>query len=1082
MTLLIHLTKRLRNFHLLPLLLCTVATVYGQNETTITGTVYSETGTMPLPGVNITVEGKSIGTTTDFDGKYSLKVGSSDVLIFSYIGFKEIRKTVGGSNVIDVTMILDAEELEDVVLIGYGKQSRSTVTSALSNVDQAEMQKAPGANPLLQLQGKVAGLSLQIQDGQPGSNPQIFIRGGSSTSPEGDSPLFIVDGIIGSMRNISDLNPDDIKSVQVLKDAASTAIYGARAANGIIIIETKTGQTGKTQINLRLTSGIDTQQKKLPLLNARDYIYLSRKNTALFNTTNPDFFLTGGRFGMSTGNPRNSKNTLEFLDVYLQNYGQDYVADLINNQGWETMVDPVTGKKLIFQDNNYQDATFQNGQRTEVDFDISGGGEKVNYYFGLGYLNQDGIVRGTNYKNYSLLYKGNFKLSDSWSLNAKASLSIRDANAPNNYEWVLARSVILPPTYRKYYENGLPAPGEGISSFRNRLHEIYYKTKYNDLKVYRTTFQLGAVWDILPGLTFSPSAYYFSTEGVENYFEAYNETVTNRPASARHNLDRHLQFDGLLNYDLSFNNKHFFNTVLGTSYNHDYSYRMSGSGREALTDHIPTLNATSEETQRVSTTINYDAILSFFGRVNYHYDHRYMFSISARYDGSSRFAKNNKWGFFPGVSAGWNIHRENFFLPLSDVVSNLKLRASWGKTGNNSLSIFDSRGRYSTGYMYDGNVGILNTTLINDDLVWEETASYDIGMDIGLFDNRVNLLVDYYHKETSERLFNKPLWSSTGFSSIKSNFGTISNKGVEIELNARVIDNEDFSWDLGMTFAYNKGIVEELPQNGEDKNRIGGNFVYDPSTGGEIKVGGLAEGEQFGGRWAFNYLGVYQTDEQAANAPNDLNASGRTKLAGDAIFEDRNSDGLLDNRDMVFMGYIRPSKTGGIVNSFKYKNLSLRVVADWAVGHVIDNGFKARIMGSARNNNNAYEESLTNTWQYEGDDAIYPKYTVQSDYDYNFRNHNRWDYQIGNTGGGANNSLYYSKGDFLAFREVSLSYQFPKRIMDDLNLSGLELYVGVYNIGYLTRYDGLMPELYTGKDYGTYPRPRQINVGAKVSF
>ena len=227
---------------------------------------------------------------------------------------------------------------------------------------------------------------------------------------------------------------------------------------------------------------------------------------------------------------------------------------------------------------------------------------------------------------------------------------------------------------------------------------------------------------------------------------------------------------------------------------------------------------------------------------------------------------------------------------------------------------------------------------------------------------------------------------------------------------------------------------------------------------------------------------MYQTDAEAANAPNDINASGRTKYAGDAIFEDRNGDGMLDNRDMVFMGYIRPDKTGGIVNQFQYKGLSLRVVTDWAVGHVIDNGFKSRTMGSARNNNNAFEESLTNTWQHEGDDAIYPKYTVQSDYDYNFRNHNRWDYQIGNASGGGNNSLYYSKGDFLAFREVSLSYQFPKRVMDELNLSGLELYVGVYNIGYLTRYDGLMPELYTGHDYGTYPRPRQINVGAKVSF
>src|SRR5699024_9453479 len=448
---------------------------------------------------------------------------------------------------------------------------------------------------------------LQIQNGQPGSSPQIFIRGGSSTSPEGDAPLFIVDGLVSQgTRSINDLNPDDIESVQVLKDAASTAIYGARAANGIIIVKTKTGKEGKPVVNLRYTHGVEQQMEKLPLLNARDYVYLTRKNTVEFNKTNPDFYLEGGRYGMSTGNSRNSNNTLEFLDVYLRDYGQEYVDDLLANQGWETMEDPATGKMLIFQDNDYQGATFQTGGKQELDFDISGGTERARYYFGLGYLNEEGIVRGTDYRNYSALFNGDFKLSDKWSVNTKLTYQQRKSNAPNNYEWVLSRSVLMPPTYRQYYEDGLPAPGEGISSFRNRLHEIYYKTKYNDVNVYRTNIQIGANWDILPGLRFQPSVYYFTAEGIENYFEAYNQTVTNRPASANHNFDRHFQVDGLLTYTKQFGNGHNVNAILGGSYNNDYAYRMNGSGREALTDHIPTLNASSDITQRVSTTKSYD--------------------------------------------------------------------------------------------------------------------------------------------------------------------------------------------------------------------------------------------------------------------------------------------------------------------------------------------------------------------------------------------------------------------------------------------------------------------------------------------
>lgn len=1053
-----------------------------EKQVTVNGTVSDPTGE-PLPGVTVVVEGTANGTITDGSGRYAIRVPANSSLVFSFVGMKSQTVPVKSRTKADVTLEEETIGIDEVVAIGYGTQSRVTVTNSISRVDKKELDRAPGQNPMLQLQGKVAGLSLQASDGQPGDTPNFFIRGGSSTSPENDTPLIIVDGLVSQgTRSISDLNPDDIESMQVLKDAASTAIYGAQAANGIIIIKTKSGQAGKPTINLRYTHGIERQMEKLPFLNAREYVYLTRKNTMEFNKSNPDFFLTGGRYGMSTGNARDSKNTLEFLDVYLSNYGQDYVADLINHQGWETMDDPVTGRKLIFQDNNFQDATFQVGRKQEVDFDISGGTEKATYYFGLGYLNQDGIVRGTNYRNYSMLFNGSFKLSEKWSINTKYSLQVRDSNAPNNYQWVLSRSVLTPPTYRMYYENGLPAPGEGISSFRNRLHEIYYKTKYNDVNVYRNSLQVGAEWNVLKGLKFTPSVYYFTTEGIENYFEAYNETVKTRPASAKHNLDRHIQLDGVLTYDRKLAEKHSLNTVIGGSYYHDYSYRMSGSGREALTDHIPTLNATSELTQRVSTTKGYDAMLSYFSRVSYDFDKRYMLSASVRFDGSSRFSENHKWGVFPGVSAGWNMHREEFFASALPVFSHFKIRSSWGQTGNNDLSIFDSRGRYQTGFDYMGKVGILNTTLMNNNLVWEETTSVDAGIDFGLFKERVSVMVDVYNKLTDNRLFDKPLWAQTGFGSIKSNYGSVRNRGFEVEVHGSPVKSAGFNWNVDLTFSYNRSIVVKLPDNDEDKNRVGGNYIYDPGRDQDVKVGGIAEGERFGGRWAYHYLGVYQTDAEAASAPVDRNASGRTKTAGDAIFEDKNGDGVLDNLDMVFMGYIMPDKQGAIVNTFSYKNLSMRIVLDWALGHVIDNGFKGNIMGSSRNNNNAFREALTDSWQYEGHNAKYPKYTVQSDYDYNFRNHMRWSNDIGNSSGGSNNSLYYGKGDFLAFREVSLSYILKADFLKKASLRQLELFGGVYNLGYITAYDGMMPEIYDGSDYGTYPRPMQINFGVRATF
>lgn len=1056
-----------------------------QNAVLVSGVVKSGKEKETVPGVGVKLKGTNVVTITDVDGKFSINVpGGKGTLVFSYVGTKNKEVEVNGQTNLEVILDEDVNSLTEVVVVGYGEQSRSTVTNSITRVGAKEFENAPAANPLNQLQGKVAGLSLQVSSGQPGANPQIFIRGGASTSPEGDAPLFIVDGIVGSMRNISDINSDDIESMQVLKDAASTAIYGARAANGVIIIKTKSGRlNAKPSINFRYTSGLERQAKEYDFTSAEEYIYVSRLNTQKFNTSNPNLFLTGGTYGMSTGNPRNSKNTLEFLDTYILNYGKDYVSNLIDNEGWTTMTDPVTGKKLIFKETNYQNETFQDGIRNEYDFNVSGGTEKSTYYVSLGHLKQTGIVAGTDYKNYNFLLNATYKLSDQWELNTNINYLLRQSNGIGNIQNVLSRSVTMPFTYRSTYENGLPAPGEGVTSFRNRNHEIYYRDQYNDNKVYRSTFNLGATWKIIPGLSFKPAVYWFTTEGQTNSFEAYNEVNINRNAAAEHTFIRQAQVDGVFNYVKDFG-KHHTSSVLGTSYINNYNYAVNASGYGAPTDNIRTVNATSLLTQRSSSEISSDIVMSFFGRVNYDYDRKYLFSASLRQDGSSKFSEDNKWALFPGVSAGWNVHNEKFFEPIKKYVSTFKLRSSWGQAGQNELSIFDTQGQYSIGNNYLGEVGILNTKLANKDLIWETTTSFDAGTDIGLFNDRLTLLIDYYRKRTSDRIFSKPLDATSGFSSITSNYGTIQSAGFDFEVTARALRTKNFSWDINFTLSFNKSIVIDLPDNGEIKNRIGGNIVFDKNLNDYVKVGGTAEGERYGGRWAYHQIGVYATDADAANAPKDVEANNRVKKGGDAIWEDVDGNGIIDSRDMVFMGYIRPDKTGGIVNTFSWKGLSMRIVADFAVGHVIDNSFRGRSLASARNNNMTLSDVMGDKiWRNQGDIATIPKYTVQSDADYNYRNHLRGGNGLASSSGYITaNSAYHSKGDFLAFREVSFSYNLKANFLKKAHIAGINLNAGVYNLGYITKYDGLMPEIYTGNDQGSYPRPRQFNFGATVTF
>ena len=1046
------------------ILLLTSVAVFAQTQ--ITGHVADMKGEAII-GANVTLKGTTNGTITDFDGHFTLNVNDPNgILAVSFIGYKTKEVKIGEKTIFQIILEEDTETLDEVVVVGYGTQTKKSLTGAVSDVKSDALTRSVSTTTAGALSGKIAGISTRAVDARPGRGINLEIRNMGS-------PLFVIDGIPYGGMNSRDwlqasdvsgndvfnaLNIEDIESITVLKDA-SAAIYGLRAANGVVLVTTKKGRKNeKVSINVNGYYGWQNLTRFPKLANAGQYV--------------------------------------RGLAEAAQNRGEDpnnlYTPEELAK--WQAGTEP--GYKSY----DYYDMVMRkNVPQYHINANVTGGSDKTNYYLSVAHTSQDAMMRDFKYQRTNFQLNLDSKITDHFTVGAQISGKYEkseDVGLPGGdgyYTAILAMFKMQP--IESPYANDNP-------EYINNVHENGYNPAafrrdiagYKDNLTRNANINAYAQYDFKFGLTAKATfSYNYTNSRFDGYQYAYqiytydkaNDTYNGTPATGRwrSQIDRsvparYMQLQ--LNYTKQFK-KHNISAVLGYEAS-DYDWSKKTYGTEPSTDYLPLLQF--DELNSFGDEWSYEARAGWIGRINYNFAHKYLIEILARYDGSYLYAPSKRWGFFPGVSAGWNMHRENFFKPLESIMSRWKWRASWGRTGNNNLSVANSRGEYKiTDTNYQGSVGILNTTLKNSQLRWETTESYDIGVDLGFFNNRLGLLIDYYNKLTFDRLYDEPLWNSTGFSSIKSNYGSVRNSGIEIELNATPIQTKDFSWDLSLTFAYNKGIVVDLPDNGEEKNRVGGNFIYDPATGGTKKVGGIAEGEKFGGRWAFHYLGTYQTEEEAAKAPNDPNAQGRKKHAGDAIFEDVNNDGQLDSKDMKFMGYIRPDKVGGIVNSFKYKGLTVRVVMDWAMGHVIDNGFKGQIMGSSRNNNNAIKDAMTNSWQSANDGTKYPKYTVQSDYDYQYRNHMRWDNQIGSSeSGSTNNSLYFSKGDYLAFREVSLSYMLPSTWVRKIRLSGVEVFAGAYNIGYIKKYDGMFPEIYTGVDYGVYPRPRQYNMGVKINF
>ena len=1041
----------------------------GFGQTIITGTVKDRSGET-LPGVSVKLKGSSIGANTNTSGDYSISVPEANgVLVFSFIGMQNQEVEISDRKVIDVTLLASVESLQEIVVVGYGSQSRETVTTSISKLDTKVLANVPFSNVASALQGTLSGVRVQTTSGMPGSAPRIIIRGGTSiNNPDGAAPLYVVDGVIRN--NINTIDQSDIESLQVLKDAAATSIYGARASNGVVIISTKSGKSGRAIIDYRYDMTISDNVEKYDLLSAKDYIYYQRLGiyrSATWGNKPAQLAILSSASSAGTGN--DLTNRTAYTTQYLTPQNQHKLKE-----GWQSMQDPIDPTKtIIFDDFDFQNNLYRTGVSGNHSITASGGTDRGTFSAGLGYLNNDGIVITTNYKRLNGHINGDFKVRDNLKVFGRLIYASNQDNNPTNAS-TFGRSIGLPPTAKYKFEDGTLAPGQGSSLGNNEylLNTVDRKNNDDDL-----TLAFGAKLQILPGLSFDPQVSWWQTSGDSRNFQKafWNgplSYVVSRAATSSYSKNLQKQADAVFTYIKSIKNSHNFEVKSGFSYFGSTSNSLTASGRDAATDLIPTLNASALPVS-VSSVESEQLIYGYFGRLNYDFNQKYLLSINARYDGASNLGGAYKWGIFPGVSIGWNVHKEGFWSSLPENLLKLKLRASYGVNGNISgLGPYTAQGQYNVGARYGGFAAIQNTVIANDQLQWEQSKTLDFGLDLGIFDNRVNIMFDVYRRETDNLLASLALPHSTGFSSTLTNLGSLENKGVELELNTRMMPlTSSFQWDIGFNASKVSNKILKLPYNGVENNRIGGVQVWDQEKGAYVWKGGLQEGGRMGDYYTYKMLGVYATDAEAASGPIDnLTPIADKKLyGGDAILADLDGNKILDTRDQVYAGNIYPTWTGGFSNSFSYKNFGLYIRTDFTRGHTIYNYTNLSLIAQLQGDNGLSKEVLK-SWQKQGDVTDIPAFVYA-------------DQQVRNKlfRGAVGNTRFYEKGDYLAIRELTLTYDLPKTLLQRAKISSVRLNITGHNLHYVTKFSGLNPE-YGGQDTGRYPIPRNIIFGLNVTL
>lgn len=1093
-----------------------------QTTGTCTGVVYDDTGE-PLIGATVSVEGTNIAGATNIDGEFSLKgVKEGATINVSYIGCKPFTIRWNGQP-LNITLESDNNVLEEVVVMGYGvAQKRTKVTNSIAKVSKETLTVGANANPAQALAGAVSGVKVNITTGDPGATPSIVIRGGTNWTGTSE-PLIVVDGQIRS--SLSDINPNDIASMDVLKDAGATALYGARAANGVILVTTKQGQAGKATITLNAKYGLNYYNTGYDMADAHDYIYFSRLgtwNTEWAHTRN-------GINSLSANNQPNGVGRTQITSDMVWNImTMTDENKYLLQQGWQSMIDPIDpSRTIIYRDTSIGDVNINTPAYTQdYNLSLSGGNDRGTYYAGLGYYDADGAFTNTFYKRYNFSLTGSYKITK-W-LESNSNFTFTRANwlkVPNGLTqtddylgYLFGRVMSLPPTIRLLNEDGSAAFGQTTENGNYNYQPDQFIREYQSDK-FQMTQSLTA--KIIDGLTVKGSmSWYYNEELDETMNKEFQSAAGaqpgtsngwNRTYSQSASFSRYFDqtYNLVANFNRTFKEAHTVNAMLGTEFYQRQYKGLSASGYGSPTGYWMDLGLTfagqqnpyQASSRSVDSQHLEERIMSYFGRVEYDYKDKYLIAATFRQDGYSRLI-NNRWGFFPGVSAGWVFSQEDFFQKtgLASIVNFAKLRGGYGLNGivnPDVISWYGLQGAYSA-YNYNGNYGYRISALPNPNLKWERTRTGEIGLDLGFLQNKYNLSVVYYNRLTMDKYANYQLPPTTGFSSVVNNNGKFRNQGVEIDINATPIRTRDFSWTIGANLSYNKNIVVELPENEYKNYQQNGTLVYDGigSTNSERHyIGGLQEGQEpnhlIGYKKNYivrseaelpkgyidisgSYAAVYADEEGYQRLVKMGYANGAVKLMpGDVVWQDRNGDNMIDSSDRYDLGNLTPHWTGGFNTTLNWKGLQLYARFDMGFDFTVYDSNMAWWLGCGQGTY-SFPTQIHDTWTEDNPNAKYPRYV--------------WASVFGTDSWIRTSDILAQSGAYLACRELSLSYQLPLDICRRFACEGLTVSVTGQNLGYLKKCTNPLPDrqqYYHGNTAGwggTYNLPRTVLFGLNVTF
>ena len=990
-----------------------------QQQQTVKGIIKGPDG-LPVIAANISQKGTNNATITDLNGNFTLNVtGRQPVLVISYIGYVTTEVNVSGRAFVEVVLQEDVAALDEVVVVGYGTMRKKDVTGAVSSVRSGEITKNATSNVMQAIAGKMSGVQVVQNSGTPGGDVSILIRGVGTINDA--SPLYVIDGVPVS-GGMWYLNPNDVESIDVLKDASATAIYGSRGANGVVMVTTKQAQEGHTEINFDYSYGIQHSAKTYKMLDASQYAALHNE---MRTNAGPEYSL----------NPA-------FADPESLGAGTDWM-----------------------------DAIFRTAPMQKVNLSMLGGNQKISHATSLGYYTQDGIMKNSSYNRLSLQSNISSKLASNITGRANVNLSAENRRT-QPVSTVIQNAMRILPSIPIYDDNGEYAGPTGNAEWNgNALNPVAIINEQNyRMKGFRMLSNISLEWEIIKGLKFKTTGgaelgYDYNNSYIPKYKWGMNESK-NTMQTVTSAYEQLYLWDNTLNYDKAFG-KHRINAMIGTSYQEYKKESVSAAGSGRASELTTELDNATKATDVGGNSYRW-ALMSYMARLHYSYDDRYLLTATFRADGSSKFGKDNRFGYFPSFAAAWNIGNEAFMQSVKPV-SLLKLRAGYGQTGNQNIGAYAFADKLSVNGVYNfGSQRGFESNLVNliypyllsnPSVKWESVEQYNVGLDIGFLQNRIVANLDFYVKNTRDMLTKKPVPQTSGTSLEQAdwppvNIGKVLNRGFEFTVNTKNFVGE-FKWETSLNMSFNHNEVVS----------IGGPEILNG-------VSLIREGQPINSFYGYELGGIYQTLDEVFTGPVMENRAPdkashnpyKNTSPGDMWFVDVDGNGEINDLDRTVIGNPSPDCIFGFNNTFSYKNFDLSIFFQGALGNQVWNGVRA----SHESMNSTYNQLATTLerWTGEGSSYSMPR-AIYADPNNNSRASTRW----------------LEDGAYAKLKNLTFGYTLPEKWIRKAKMKALRLYVSLDNLCTITNYSGLDPEAgLSGLDYGVYPSARTYMFGVSVKF